>query len=131
MQLDELLEKRNTTLNAVVEFNIDDSLLVRRITGRLVHPASGRSYHEEFHPPKKPMTDDITGEPLVHRSDDNVDALKKRLQVYHTQTKPLVDYYQIRGIHHRIDASKSAADVFNCIDKIFLRATALKDRFAN
>lgn len=131
MQLDELLEKRNTSLNAVIEFNIDDSLLVRRITGRLVHPASGRSYHEEFHPPRKPMTDDVTGEPLVHRSDDNIAALKKRLQVYHTQTKPLVDYYQIRGIHHRIDAAKSAAEVFSCIDKIFLRATALKDRFVN
>lgn len=128
LQLDGLLESRNTSLNAVIEFKIDDSLLVRRITGRLVHPASGRSYHEEFHPPKKPMTDDETGEPLIHRSDDNVDALKKRLHVYHIQTKPLVDYYQIRGIHHRIDASKSAADVFNCIDKIFLRATAQKQK---
>lgn len=105
--------------------------MVRRITGRLIHPASGRSYHEEFHPPKKPMTDDETGEPLIHRSDDNIKALKKRLEVYHSQTKPLVDYYQIRGIHHRVDASKSSAEVFSCIDKIFLRATAKKDRFAN
>lgn len=55
-----MLEKRKTSLDAVIEFGIDDSLLVRRITGRLVHPASGRSYHEEFHPPRKPMTDDVT-----------------------------------------------------------------------
>nr|XP_022908227.1 adenylate kinase-like [Onthophagus taurus] len=122
--LDELLDKRNTSLDAVVEFGIDDNLLVRRITGRLIHPASGRSYHEEFHPPKTTMKDDITGEPLIRRSDDNVDALKKRLIAYHTQTKPLVNYYNARGIHHRIDASKAAADVFNCIDKIFLNASA-------
>lgn len=116
-----MLDKRNTSLDAVIEFSIDDNLLLRRVTGRLIHPASGRSYHEEFAPPKKPMTDDITGEPLIKRSDDNADALKKRLNSYHTQTKPLVDYYQIRGIHHSIDASKSANDVFKNIDQIFLR----------
>ncbi|KAK9758861.1 Adenylate kinase, active site lid [Popillia japonica] len=92
-KLDHLLERRNTGLDAVVEFAIDDSLLVRRITGRLIHPSSGRSYHEEFHPPRKSMTDDITGEPLIRRSDDNVEALKKRLEAYHNQTKPLVNYY--------------------------------------
>lgn len=125
-KLDQLLEKRHTTLDSVIEFGIDDNLLVRRITGRLIHPASGRSYHDEFHPPKRAMRDDNTGEPLIRRSDDNVDALKKRLQAYHNQTKPLVDYYQIRGIHHYIDASKAAADVFKSIDKIFLKS--IKDR---
>ena len=59
LQLDELLEKRKSKLDAVIEFGIDDSLLVRRICGRLIHPASGRSYHEEFHPPKEPMKDDV------------------------------------------------------------------------
>jgi adenylate kinase len=59
-QLDKLLDKRQTNLDAVVEFGIDDSLLVRRITGRMIHVASGRSYHDEFHPPKKPMTDDAS-----------------------------------------------------------------------
>jgi adenylate kinase len=59
-QLDKLLDKRQTNLDAVVEFGIDDSLLVRRITGRMIHVASGRSYHDEFHPPKKPMTDDVS-----------------------------------------------------------------------
>ncbi|KAG5874573.1 hypothetical protein JTB14_009869 [Gonioctena quinquepunctata] len=119
-KLDDLLDKRNTNLDAVVEFGIDDNLLFRRITGRLIHSASGRSYHEEFNPPKKPMTDDETGEPLVRRSDDNVEALRKRLHTYHSQTKPLVDYYQIRGIHHRIDAAKSMDEVFKNIDSIFL-----------
>lgn len=59
LQLDQLLTKRKTQLDSVVEFRIDDSLLVKRITGRLIHPASGRSYHEEFHPPKRFMTDDV------------------------------------------------------------------------
>ncbi|CAF4863340.1 adenylate kinase [Pieris napi] len=118
-KLDGLLAKRKSALDAVIEFGIEDSLLVRRITGRLIHPSSGRSYHEEFHPPKKSMTDDITGEPLVKRSDDNVDALKKRLATYHQQTVPLVDYYMRQGLHHRVDASKSAEDVFSKIDNIF------------
>lgn len=58
-QLDEMLEVRKEKLDSVIEFGIDDDLLVRRITGRLFHPASGRSYHEEFYPPKTPMTDDV------------------------------------------------------------------------
>ncbi|ENN76846.1 adenylate kinase [Dendroctonus ponderosae] len=123
-KLDNLLDKRNTQLDAVVEFGIEDSLLFRRITGRLIHPASGRSYHEEFAPPKKPLTDDITGEPLIKRSDDNVEALKKRLATYHNQTKPLVDYYQIRGIHYRVDAAQAAKDVFKNIDNIFIKKSA-------
>lgn len=117
--MDDLLAKRKTELDAVIEFSIQDSLLVRRITGRLIHPPSGRSYHEEFHPPRKPMTDDLTGEPLIRRSDDNVDALKKRLATYHAQTVPLVDYYMRKGLHYRVDAAKAANDVFSKIDNIF------------
>lgn len=107
-------------MDAVIEFAIDDGLLVRRITGRLIHPASGRSYHEEFAPPKLPMKDDVTGEPLIKRSDDNAAALKKRLDSYHQQTKPLVDYYGLRGLHFRVDAARQASDVFSNIDSIFL-----------
>ena len=120
-QLDELLEKRNTGLDAVVEFDIDDSLLVRRITGRLIHLKSGRSYHEDFAPPKITMRDDLTGEPLIRRTDDNVEALKKRLESYHKQTKPLCDYYYQRGLHFKVDASKTSGDVFANIDAIFTK----------
>lgn len=123
-----MLEKRNTALDAVIEFGIDDNLLVRRITGRLIHQASGRSYHDEFHPPKVHMKDDITGEPLIRRSDDNVDALKKRLESYHTQTKPLAEYYALRGIHYKIDAARGAKDVFANIDSIFLTKRAQAKR---
>lgn len=111
-------------MDAVIEFGIDDNLLVRRITGRLIHQASGRSYHEEFHPPKVPMTDDLTGEPLIRRSDDNVEALKKRLASYHTQTMPLAQYYAKRGLHYKIDAARGANEVFANIDSIFLTKRA-------
>lgn len=66
----------------------------------------------------------MTGEPLIRRSDDNVDALKKRLDTYHKQTKPLADYYGIKGLHFKIDAAKSANEVFAKIDSIFLKKRA-------
>lgn len=121
-KLDSMLKKRKAKLDAVIEFGIDDKLLIKRITGRLIHPSSGRSYHEEFAPPKVPMKDDETGEPLIKRSDDNADALKKRLAVYHNQTQPLIDYYAIQGIHYYVNAAQSSEKVFKDIDRIFLRA---------
>lgn len=121
-KLDELLKKRNSKLDAVVEFGIDDSVLVRRITGRLIHVPSGRSYHEEFNPPKKKMTDDITGEPLIRRSDDNLEALKKRLDAYHKQTRPLVDYYSKRNIHTQVNADQNPNLVFSQIQLAFSKA---------
>ncbi|KGL81135.1 hypothetical protein N309_06199, partial [Tinamus guttatus] len=123
LQLDELLEKRREKLDSVIEFSIPDSLLIRRITGRLIHPASGRSYHEEFRPPKELMKDDVTGEPLIRRSDDNETALKTRLKAYHAQTSPLVSYYSKRGIHTAVDASQSPDVVFASILAAFSRAT--------
>jgi adenylate kinase len=118
-KLDEMLAKDNTKLDHVIEFHVDDSLLVRRITGRLVHPGSGRSYHKEFNPPKVPMTDDLTGEPLISRSDDNADTLKKRLAAYHDQTSPLIDYYKKRNILSQIDASKKPEEVWKDLLAIF------------
>ncbi|KAL7642487.1 UNVERIFIED_CONTAM: hypothetical protein RMT77_007048 [Armadillidium vulgare] len=130
-KLDYMLEKRRKDLDAVVEFGIDDDLLIRRITGRLFHLASGRSYHEEFYPPKVPMKDDITGEPLVKRQDDNPKALKERLTLYHNYTKPLVEYYSRRGIHHRIDASRTASQVFEDINLIFAKAKSISERLGS
>ncbi|KAG5953978.1 adenylate kinase [Claviceps sorghi] len=111
-RLDAMLKERNQKLQHAVELQIDDSLLVARITGRLVHPASGRSYHSTFNPPKVPMKDDVTGEPLVQRSDDNADALKKRLVTYHKQTAPVVGYYQKTGIWKGVDASQAPGQVW-------------------
>ncbi|KAI0414925.1 hypothetical protein EKO27_g11223 [Xylaria grammica] len=117
--LDKMLAEKDQKLQHAVELQIDDALLVARITGRLVHPASGRSYHQIFNPPKKPMTDDLTGEPLIQRSDDNADALKKRLATYHAQTVPVVGYYKDTGIWKSIDASQEPGQVWNSLLKIF------------
>ncbi|XP_013778923.1 adenylate kinase 2, mitochondrial-like [Limulus polyphemus] len=121
-KLDELLDKRKKKLDAVIEFGINESQLVRRITGRLLHPTSGRTYHEEFNPPKKHMTDDITGEPLIRRSDDKPEALRKRMESYYQQTQPLVQYYQKQGLHTQIDATLKPDVVFASIQAIFSKA---------
>nr|XP_027195142.1 adenylate kinase-like [Dermatophagoides pteronyssinus] len=118
-KLDELLEKRKNQLHSVIEFKIDDSLLIKRITGRLLHEKSGRTYHEVFNPPKIPMVDDITGEPLKRRSDDNENSLKTRLIAYHQQTSPLVQFYSAKNILSTIDASKKTDQVFAAIHSIF------------
>lgn len=98
-------------IDSVINFEINDELLVKRITGRLFHPSSGRSYHTEFNPPKVAMTDDVTGEPLIRRSDDNEATLKKRLFSFHDQTKPVLSYYSKAGILHAIDAARPIAEV--------------------
>ncbi len=80
-------------IDYVVEIDVPDSAIVERMSGRRSHPASGRTYHIKFNPPKIANKDDITGEDLVQREDDKEETVKKRLEVYHSQTKPLVDYY--------------------------------------
>lgn len=116
-KLDEMLAEQGKPLERAIELKIDDELLVARITGRLVHPASGRSYHKLFNPPKVDMKDDVTGEPLVQRSDDNADALKKRLNAYHQQTEPIVDFYKKTGIWSGVDASQAPSTVWSEILK--------------
>lgn len=118
-KLDEMLISRKQKLMHAVELQIDDELLVARITGRLIHPASGRSYHKIFNPPKDHMKDDVTGEPLIQRSDDNEATLKKRLGTYHAQTTPVVSYYQKTGIWSPIDASQEPGQVWQAITKVF------------
>ncbi|KAI0057113.1 adenylate kinase [Artomyces pyxidatus] len=118
-KLDSMLTARSEKLDSVVQLEIPDQLLISRITGRLIHPASGRTYHREFSPPKKPMTDDVTGEPLIQRSDDNVETLTKRLASFHSQTTPVVQYYQKKGLWHRIDAAQSPSVVWDNLRKVF------------
>lgn len=119
-RLDSMLkESGKGSLDYAVEMQIDDGLLVSRITGRLVHPASGRSYHKTFNPPKVPMKDDITGEPLIQRSDDNAETLVKRLITYHKQTAPVVGYYRKQGIWRGIDASQEPGVVWKQLLDVF------------
>jgi adenylate kinase len=80
-------------LDVVLEIDVPDSAIIERMSGRRVHPASGRSYHLKFNPPKVEGHDDVTGEPLIQRADDLEETVRKRLEVYQQQTRPLVDYY--------------------------------------
>ena len=87
------LEKMGVTIDTVIEIAVADEEIVKRMAGRRVHLASGRSYHIEFNPPKVDGVDDITGEALIQRDDDKEETVRKRLSIYHDQTKPLVGYY--------------------------------------
>ncbi|KAL8958275.1 MAG: hypothetical protein Q9193_004637 [Seirophora villosa] len=118
-RLDDMLQAKQQKLQHAVELQIDDGLLVSRITGRLIHPASGRSYHKIFNPPKETMKDDVTGEPLIQRSDDNAETLKKRLSTYHEQTSPVVAYYRKTGIWKPIDASQDPGQVWKSLLGVF------------
>jgi adenylate kinase len=88
------LAAMGVAIDRVVEIDVDDEAIVQRVTGRRVHPGSGRVYHVAFNPPKAEGLDDATGEPLVQRDDDQEATVRKRLEIYHAQTKPLVEYYQ-------------------------------------
>jgi len=89
----EALGKDGVHIDHVVEIHVEDEDIIQRMSGRRVHPASGRTYHVQFNPPKTEGIDDESGEPLVQREDDNAETVKKRLQVYHAQTAPLIEYY--------------------------------------
>jgi adenylate kinase len=89
----EALKTENVAVDAVIEIDVDDAEIIRRMSGRRVHLASGRTYHLEFNPPKVEGKDDVTGEDLIQRDDDQEETVRKRLEVYHDQTEPLIDYY--------------------------------------
>lgn len=88
------LRKLGVPIDLVLEIALDDEEIVRRLSGRRVHPASGRTYHVLYNPPRVEGRDDVTGEPLVQRDDDREETIRNRLRVYHEQTEPLVEYYR-------------------------------------
>lgn len=90
----EALKDAGIKLDYVIEIAVNDDVIVGRISGRRIHPASGRVYHIYSHPPKNKDKDDETNEPLILRDDDREEIIRKRLEVYHDQTEPLIDYYQ-------------------------------------
>jgi adenylate kinase len=112
-------------LDVVLEIDVPDAAIIERMSGRLFHVASGRSYHVKFNPPKAAGLDDLTGEPLVQRDDDKEATVRKRLQVYQDQTRPLVDYYSAWAATGADDAPR-----YRCIsgtgtvDEITARAFA-------
>jgi adenylate kinase len=89
----EAMKAARVPIDYVLEIDVPDEEIITRMSGRRVHPASGRSYHVKFNPPKVEGRDDATGEPLVQRDDDREETVRKRLDVYRAQTRPLVDYY--------------------------------------
>jgi len=128
-KLDQMLAERKEKVDCVISLEVPDSLLEERICGRWVHKASGRSYHVKFNPPKamnksaskaikkgkapKGMIDDVTGEPLEQRSDDTKEALVKRLEAYHAQTKPILEHY--KSAVTAVDAAQDMDTVWNSI----------------
>jgi len=98
----EAMQKQKVGLDYVLEIDVPDEEIITRMSGRRVHPASGRTYHVKFNPPKKEGRDDATGEPLVQRDDDKEATVRHRLDVYRKQTRPLVDYYgKVAGVKFR------------------------------
>jgi adenylate kinase len=89
----EAMKNAGVRLDVVLEIDVPDEAIIERMSGRRTHPASGRTYHVRYNPPKVADKDDITGEPLIQRDDDKEDTVRKRLEVYQNQTRPLVAYY--------------------------------------
>ena len=104
-------------IDRVLEFKVDEEVLVERIEGRRIHEASGRSYHLKFNPPKVEGKDDVTGEPLMHRKDDTREALVKRMGSYNSATTPILDYYRSRNILRTLNATADIKDVTAQIDR--------------
>ncbi len=93
----EALDEKSIKIDTIVEIEVPDQEIITRISGRRVHPVSGRNYHVKFNPPKKEDLDDETGEPLIQREDDKPETVKGRLEVYRIQTLPLIDFYLERA----------------------------------
>ena len=120
----DLCVENNIEFTHVVEIKVDDDVIVDRMSGRRVHPGSGRNYHLVYQPPKNEGVDDMTGEPLIQREDDMPETVKHRLQVYQDETKPLVAYYQSQVVksslnYIAVDGSRSVEKVFEDIEQSF------------
>jgi adenylate kinase len=112
----EAMVSAGVAIDHVVEIAVEDEAIVARLSGRRVHPGSGRVYHIEYNPPKQENLDDETGEQLVQREDDHEDTVRKRLEIYHSQTAPLINFYQSMSgdaapAYHRIEGVGSVEDI--------------------
>jgi adenylate kinase len=113
------LKKMGVVIDTVIEIDVSDEQIVTRMAGRRVHTQSGRSYHVQFNPPKVEGIDDLTGEALIQRDDDKEETVRKRLAVYHEQTKPLVDYYAAPEQNVKFSSIKGVGSVDEISAKIF------------
>jgi adenylate kinase len=111
-KLDAMLTGKNQQIDIVLRLLVDDEVVVRRIAGRRFHVESGRSYNVEFNPPEIAGIDDLTGEPLTQRADDNEKVVQSRLNIYREQTEPLVKYYEEKGILVSIEGIGTPDEIF-------------------
>jgi adenylate kinase len=117
------MKNSGVALEHVVEIAVPDEVIVERMSGRRAHLSSGRTYHVKFNPPKVAGKDDATGEPLVQRDDDKEETVRNRLDVYHRQTEPLIEYYRKWGAsgdpkapkYHRVDGTRSVDEVRDAV----------------
>ncbi len=116
--LTKLLNTINQQLDITILLKLDNEIIVKRMGGRRVHGNSGRVYHVEYNPPKVENQDDITGEELIIRPDDQEDTVRNRLKVYENQTSPLIDYYRKVDILETIDANGSIEEINSRIKKL-------------
>tara|TARA_B110000116_G_C16765753_1_gene550743 strand:+ start:677 stop:1366 length:690 start_codon:yes stop_codon:yes gene_type:complete len=116
--LDSLLKELNQSLDFVIVIEVNDDIIVNRMGGRRVHEASGRVYHIKFNPPKVENMDDETGEELLIRPDDEESTVRKRLEVYHTETSPLINFYQLQELVYKVNGQTDIDIVSNSIYEI-------------
>lgn len=120
----EAMRKAKIPIDYVIEIYVADEEIVKRMSGRLIHPGSGRVYNKFYHPPKNDRLDDVTGEALVQREDDKEETVRKRLRIYHDQTKPLLKYFSDWANSAAVDAPQfmqisGVAPVEEVREKIF------------
>lgn len=113
------LNDMGVSIDTVIEIVVEDEEIVKRMAGRRVHLQSGRTYHVEFNPPKVEGVDDLTGEPLIQRDDDKEETVRKRLSVYHEQTKPLVGFYSAPGQKVKFSSIAGVGNVEDITKKVF------------
>lgn len=123
------LKNAGIKLDHVIEIAVDDDEIIKRISGRRIHQPSGRVYHLVNHPPKVAGVDDITGEPLMQREDDKEETVRKRLEVYHQQTAPLINYYKKEAQKGDFQDVAEFHTVQGCgdVDQIFAKIVSLLD----
>jgi adenylate kinase len=113
------LNAMGVKIDNVIEIVVADEEIVKRMAGRRMHLQSGRTYHVEFNPPKVDGIDDVTGETLIQRDDDKEETVRKRLSVYHEQTKPLVGYYSAAGRKVKFSSIAGVGTVDEITNKVF------------
>lgn len=118
--LDEVLDKKNDKIDYAIDVSVADEVIIKRMVGRRVCLNCGRTYHVETLRPKAEGICDFCDTKLVLRDDDKSETVKKRLQVYHKQTQPLLDYYKRKGVLHSVDGTKAIDDIYNEIIHILI-----------